>query len=297
MSLSRSRSFLLLALLVGAFCIAFHSASAHGAAPPDAGPYDASMSMAVPVLPAVTAIAAPVAPSFDLWAWVVAHQLAIAMFLGAWALVASIVNQKAWPKPSSPPASRVSVVLHYLLIDGVSFLASKDMQGVYGRFNLPLIPSFDKPVIVGDKPPVAALLPFLLLAGLASQACGGIIPASKQALAAGEHLESTAISALEQADKIRQHEIVDPLIKAHKPDEAEAAVAAYRKQRAPVVAAITHTATITSLLATAIPLVDIGVKAVGGKPIDLPALLSDLFASLTSLRSTLAEFGVNLGGK
>lgn len=99
----------------------------------------------------------------------------IAYILGGWALVAGIINKSVWPKPAAPPASKVVVVLHAMLIDGPALLPSLNMKGWFGLpFNVPFLSLSVQPKQPADDtdpkpptlPPAAAWLPFLLAGSL-----------------------------------------------------------------------------------------------------------------------------------
>ena len=59
----------------------------------------------------------------------------LAVILGAWIAVATFVNAKIWPKNNKMPTWQK--ILHFILIDFPSMLASPGYKGYLGRLGIP----------------------------------------------------------------------------------------------------------------------------------------------------------------
>ena len=81
-------------------------------------------------------------------AYISAHWINIAAFLGVWAAIATALN-RTWPKPTGPAWK---VALHIIFIDLPAFLPTVNMKGMFGLpINIPYI------TLSGGGPPLAML--------------------------------------------------------------------------------------------------------------------------------------------
>ena len=100
-----------------------------------------------------------------------------------------------------------------------------------------------------------------------------------------------AQNGLQQYDKDHQQQIVNDAIKAGDPASAEPKLQAWRAQRSGIVKAIQGVWDAIAVAATALPLVEHGVK----KNADLSTWISTIYKNLEALKTALSDAGVPLG--
>lgn len=107
--------------------------------------------------------------------------IVLATVMSVWALVATYVNAKN----KAPTAPKWKVIVWHVIVDTPALYASIGKAGIFGKFNLPGLPSFHvEETQIGPGPTitkVSALLPLLLLPTL----LGGCAGVAAQAKAAG----------------------------------------------------------------------------------------------------------------
>jgi hypothetical protein len=105
----------------------------------------------------------------------------------------------------------------------------------------------------------------------------------QQALSNAEHVQSGAISALEQFDAQYQAEVV---AKATSEADGKAKLEVYRAKRNAVIKVVQDAAAVSAVGAALIPLVERGLK----KVTDLDAWLSDLLPAVLRVRQAITTF-------
>lgn len=129
---------------------------------------------------------------------------------------------------------------------------------------------------------------FAIVVGLSTASCAPGLDGAKQAVLNATNVQTQAMQLLVQYDQTRQREIIERAKRDHDVERATAEVDLWRKQRAVAEKVVIDTAALTTAAATAIPLVEDGLKPRA----ELDKLLQEIFASMMKLRESMSSLGI-----